>query len=67
MADRELIAATLAAGLLDRVPTPIKQQMQDAGFRSDHDDAIDWAIEHAVTVYRAVLAELRKQGIGREP
>lgn len=67
MADREVIAATLAAGLLQPVSMPTKAQMQDTAFRSDHDDVLDWAAEHAVTAYRAVLEELRRRGIGQEP
>jgi hypothetical protein len=50
MADRELIAATLTAGMLPTVPAPFAADKTE---REETD--ISQAVAHAVGLYRAVL------------
>jgi hypothetical protein len=58
MADREEIAATLAAGLL----APIDLGSGCSAEPDQNEKIIGWAAHQAVAVYRAVLAELEKEG-----
>lgn len=59
MADRETIAAILAAGLLP--PIAPAENLADRDTRSDYDDTVDKAVSHAVSLYRIVVAELGRQ------
>ena len=53
MADRELLAATLTAGMLPAVPAP------PIGKLTDREEAEkSQAVVHAVSLYRAVLEAL---------
>ena len=50
MADRELIAAMLTAGMLPTVPTPV-----GAGKTAREEPDFSQAVSHAVSLYRAML------------
>jgi hypothetical protein len=53
MADRELLAATLTAGMLSTVPAP------PTGKKTEREEAeFSQAVTHAVSLYRAVLEAL---------
>jgi hypothetical protein len=53
MADRELLAATLTAGMLPVVPAPPMSKMTER-----EEAEISQAVAHAVRLYRAVLEAL---------
>jgi hypothetical protein len=59
MADRELIAAILTAGMLPTLEIP-RSRLQGIGSRvtAAEGQAIQCAVDHAVGVYRLVLNEL---------
>ena len=53
MADRELLAATLTAGMLPAVPAPPTSK------KTEREEAeISQTVAHAVSLYRAVLEAL---------
>jgi hypothetical protein len=65
MADRETIAATLAAGLLQ--PLAVPEDIDDFDVRNDFMSALDAAADHAISLYRLVLGKLPPEGGDETP
>ena len=66
MADRELIAAILAAGMLPTLPIPLSRAQGRGGPMSEAEEvegeAVQRAVGHAVDLFRSVL-----EGLGVDP